>query len=157
MGGTVSRGQGGIMSDFKELTPKQALFVREYLVDYNGTQAATRCGYSPKTANEQAARLLANASIRAEIKKELDKAQARTEITIDYVLRKIKNTIERCEQSEPVLDREGNPTGEYKFDANAVLKGSELLGKHLGAWTDKIEHSGGMTVQVVKFGGEPQS
>ncbi len=39
------------------LTPRQARFVKEYLVDLNGTQAARRAGYSSRTANEQAARL----------------------------------------------------------------------------------------------------
>jgi len=32
------------------LTPKQARFVAEYLIDLNATQAAIRAGYSPKTA-----------------------------------------------------------------------------------------------------------
>ena len=39
------------------LTPKQARFAQEYLVDLNGTQAAIRAGYSQRTANELAARL----------------------------------------------------------------------------------------------------
>ncbi len=33
-----------------ELTPKQADFVEEYLIDLNATQAAIRAGYSKKTA-----------------------------------------------------------------------------------------------------------
>jgi len=32
------------------LTPKQAAFVREYLVDLNATQAAMRAGYKEKAA-----------------------------------------------------------------------------------------------------------
>ena len=36
----------------KELTPKQALFVQEYLVDLNATQAAIRTGYSARTARQ---------------------------------------------------------------------------------------------------------
>ena len=36
------------------LTPKQAAFVREYLVDLNATQAAIRAGYSAKTAGAAA-------------------------------------------------------------------------------------------------------
>ena len=36
--------------------------------------------------------------------------------------------MERCSQSEPVLDAKGRPTGVYKFDSFAVLKGCELLG-----------------------------
>ena len=39
------------------LTDKQEAFVREYLIDCNGTRAAIRAGYSRKTANEQAVRL----------------------------------------------------------------------------------------------------
>ncbi len=35
------------------LTPKQARFVEEYLIDLNATQAAVRAGYSPKTAKQQ--------------------------------------------------------------------------------------------------------
>lgn len=45
------------------MTDKQARFCEEYMIDLNATQAAIRAGYSPKTANEQAARLLANVSI----------------------------------------------------------------------------------------------
>ncbi len=47
-----------------DLTPKQARFVEEYLLDLNATQAATRAGYSKKTANEQGAQLLAKLRIR---------------------------------------------------------------------------------------------
>lgn len=32
------------------LTPKQLVFIDEYLKDFNATQAAIRAGYSPKTA-----------------------------------------------------------------------------------------------------------
>ena len=46
------------------LTDKQTRFVQEYMTDLNATQAAIRAGYSAKTANEQAAQLLAN--VRAE-------------------------------------------------------------------------------------------
>jgi len=37
-------------------------------------------------------------------------------------------------------------SGEYKFDSTAVLKGSELLGKHLKMFTDKVEHTGNVTI-----------
>jgi phage terminase small subunit len=43
------------------LTPRQERFVAEYLVDLNATQAAVQAGYSKKTANKHASRLLANA------------------------------------------------------------------------------------------------
>ncbi len=36
----------------KKLTPKQAAFVNEYLVDLNAAGAARRAGYSERTAAE---------------------------------------------------------------------------------------------------------
>ncbi len=39
-----------------DLTPKQARFVEEYLIDLNATQAAIRAGYSKKTAKQQGQR-----------------------------------------------------------------------------------------------------
>jgi phage terminase small subunit len=45
------------------LTDKQARFVEEYLVDLNATQAATRAGFSAKTAKQQGAQLLGKPEI----------------------------------------------------------------------------------------------
>lgn len=72
-----------------KLTPKQEMFVKEYLVDLNATQAYLRAGYkvSEKVASVNAARLLVNASIQAAIDKAMDKRSARTEIKADDVLR----------------------------------------------------------------------
>ena len=36
----------------KELTAKQRMFVKEYLIDLNATQAAIRAGYSENAAKE---------------------------------------------------------------------------------------------------------
>lgn len=134
------------------LTPKQQRFVEEYLIDLNATQAAIRAGYSEKTANEQGARLLANVSVSEAVQSAMADRSKRTEITADYVLNTIHDTIERCRQHRPVYDRAGNPVmvetedGElapvYAFDASAVLKGCELLGKHHKLFSDKVEHSG---------------
>lgn len=65
---------------------KQQLFCDEYLIDLNGTQAAIRAGYSKKTANEQAARLLANVSIQEYIAQRMKERENRTGITQDRVL-----------------------------------------------------------------------
>lgn len=144
----------------EEITAKQQLFIKEYLIDLNGTQAAIRAGYSSKTANEQASRLLANANIRAEVQKAMDKRSEDLGIDAKYVLQTIKNTIERCKQAEQVLDRKGLPVmielpdGElapaFTFDSMAVLKGAELLGKHLKMFTDKaeVEHKGNVILQL---------
>ncbi|MBF1023486.1 MAG: terminase small subunit, partial [Lachnospiraceae bacterium] len=46
-----------------KLTAKRKRFVDEWLIDFNGTQAAIRAGYSEKTAAATAARLLRNVNI----------------------------------------------------------------------------------------------
>jgi phage terminase small subunit len=46
-----------------QLTPKRQLFVQEYLVDLNGTQAAIRAGYAESGAYHEAYRLLRNAEV----------------------------------------------------------------------------------------------
>jgi phage terminase small subunit len=137
----------------RNLSGKQQVFVDEYLKDLNATQAAIRAGYSKKTAEDIGRQALRKAPVAAAIQKVMDERSKRTKITADYVLNGIKNTIERCAQEEPVRDQEGNETGEYKFEANAVLKGYELLGKHLKLFTDKVEHSQDQpfVVEIVQF------
>ncbi|WP_410512060.1 terminase small subunit [Paenibacillus sp. BR2-3] len=65
---------------------KQKIFVKEYLVDLNATQAAIRAGYSAKTANEQGARLLANVSVQEAIQEAMNKRAAKVEVTAEMVL-----------------------------------------------------------------------
>lgn len=69
-----------------ELTPKQARFVEEYLVDLNATQAATRAGYSPKTAKSQGQRLLTVVDVQVGIERAQARRSKRTEVTADRVL-----------------------------------------------------------------------
>jgi len=65
------------------------LFVKEYLVDLNATQAAIRAGYSPKTAKQQGQRLLTRDDVNAALQKEMSKRAKRTEITADKVLEEL--------------------------------------------------------------------
>ena len=51
------------------LTPKQKLFVFEYLIDQNATQAAARAGYSKKTAYSIGNELLKKPEIQAFLEK----------------------------------------------------------------------------------------
>lgn len=134
------------------LTPKQQRFVDEYLVDLNGKQAAIRAGYAERSAEVTASRLLSNANVASAINKALAARSQRTEITADYVLSTILETVERCKQAAPVLDKtgkqmmveteDGEMTPAYVFDSKAVLRGCELLGKHLALFTDKHELTG---------------
>jgi phage terminase small subunit len=131
------------------LTPKQARFVDEYLVDLNGTRAAVRAGYSVKTGNEQGARLLAKVSVATAIKAATDARSQRTEIDADFVLRGLRTVAERCLQAEPVKDHSGNPTGEWRFDSTGANRALELLGKHLRLFADKTEVTGAIQLGAV--------
>ena len=78
--------------DANGLTPKQAAFVREYLIDFNGTQAAIRAGYSARTARVLAQETLLNPAVAAELAKRTAKIAAVSEVTAENVrdeLRKI--------------------------------------------------------------------
>lgn len=72
-----------------KLPPKQVRFAEEYIKDLNGTQAATRAGYSQRTANEQAARLLANVSIQQYVRKLLEERSQEVKIDAAYVLTRL--------------------------------------------------------------------
>ena len=134
------------------LTPKQQRFVEEYLIDLNATQSAIRAGYSEKTANEQGSRLLANVSISEAIAEAQNKRAERTEITQDYVLTNIQKVIERCMQVQQVDNcltqtEDGELAQAFMFKEQGALKGLELLGKHLGMFKDKVEHSGKLEIE----------
>lgn len=77
------------MAKTRKPTKQQLLFATEYVVDLNGTQAAIRAGYSEKTAQEQASRLLSNVMVQEAISKEQNKRLERTEVNADYVLRRL--------------------------------------------------------------------
>lgn len=49
------------------MTDKQEKFCREYVIDWNKTQAAIRAGYSKKTAMEQGYQLLQKTSVQERI------------------------------------------------------------------------------------------
>jgi phage terminase small subunit len=141
-----------------KLTPKQSRFVEEYLVDLNATQAAMRAGYSARTANEQGARLLANASVRDAVQEAMNSRSERTEITTDYVLAGIREIAERCLQRAPVMVGRGEDRAQmideqgrhvWTFDSTGANKAFENLGKHLKLFTDRVEHSGGVTLNVL--------
>lgn len=154
-----------------KLTPRQSMFVKEYLVDLNGTQAAIRAGYSPRTANEQAARLLANVNISDAVASGMAKRAAKVEINADYVLARLAE-IDRMDVLDIMNDDmalkpvsawpsswrrylSGFDVAEMKDGQDAIgvlkkikwpdkVKNLELLGKHVGvgAFTEKVQLSG---------------
>ncbi len=70
---------------------KQAKFCEEYIVDLNAKQAAIRADYSPKTAEQQASRLLSNVKIQNYIKQLKRQRANELKITQLDVLKELYN------------------------------------------------------------------
>lgn len=109
------------------LTPKQKRFVAEYLVDLNATAAAKRAGYSEKTAYSMGQRLLKKVEIQKAVQNANNARQERTEITQDYVIKKLKE----------ITDKDASDAQDSDLKYSNKIKALELLGKHLGTWEPK--------------------
>ena len=72
-----------------DLSDKQNRFVQEYMIDLNGAQAAIRAGYSPKTAAEQASRLLTKVNVQEAIKIEQAKISAKSTIDKEEIIKRL--------------------------------------------------------------------
>lgn len=127
---------------------KQELFAEEYIVDLNGTQAAIRAGYSQKTASVQSARLLGKANVQAKIAELKAIRSQETGINARWVLEQAVKLHKRCMQEEKVTDKDGEATGEYRFEHAGAAKSLELIGRHVDvkAFVDKVESE--MTLKV---------
>ncbi len=72
-----------------KLTPKQARFVEEYLVDLNATQAAIRAGYSVKNADKIGPELLGKTRVAQAVAEAMQARSERTGVTIDRVVQEL--------------------------------------------------------------------
>lgn len=159
------------------LNPKQQRFCEEYMIDLNATQAAIRAGYAVKTATEQASRLLTNVNVSREIEKLQAEQSRRTGITADRVIRELAkiafvdpdrviNTSDgtvkvdvhaddRAAIQSVKVKRSDSDTGyssEHEVKLYDKTKALELLGKHLGLFSDKVDLN--LTRPIVISGGE---
>lgn len=74
-------------------------------------------------------------------------AAGRLGISHGYILKNLKDVAERCLQAEPVLDPEGNPTGEYRFDAKGAVAALKLMGETVGTFqATPPPNQGGTTI-----------
>lgn len=119
-------------------------FCQEYVVDYNGTQAAIRAGFKEKSARQQAARMLTNANILSRVRELQHEQVERLAVTQDYVVLQLLDTYQKCLEETPVMKFDPDlgemvETGKYQFDSRGALRALELLGKHLGMYNDKLQ------------------
>ena len=111
-----------------EMTEKQKMFVKQYLIDLNATQAAIRSGYSEDTARQIGYSNLLKPYIYDAIQKELDKRAKKVEVSAEYVLGNLKKVADKCMEEE-------------KFDSSGATRALELLGKYLKLFTEKVENN----------------
>ncbi len=72
-----------------KITKKQRLFISEYQVDFNGTKAAIRAGYSPKRAAEMAYQLLQIPTVRKALDRAMEERLRKIGVRADRVLTEI--------------------------------------------------------------------
>ena len=153
------------------MTAKQERFVEEYLIDLNATQAAIRAGYSPDSARDIGCENLTKPNIKAAIDRAMAERSRRTGINQDRVIQEIAklaflNPVDVIDMDEATVRGEAHrddtaciasvkvkniPTDDGAITEREVktydkLKALELLGKHLGMFTDKLKVEGGVPV-----------
>lgn len=123
----------------------------EYVIDYNATQAGIRSGYSQKTAHSIACELLKKPELRERVRELQAEQRERLVLSSDYVAIKLVECVQKSMQASPViafnpLTNKYEQNGEYQYDSKGATKALELLGKHLGMFTEKVELRGGVQI-----------
>jgi hypothetical protein len=110
------------------LSPKEELFIAEYLIDKNATRSFLAAGYSGgKYPSTGAFRLLNKPHIKAAVDKALKARLKRVLISGDQVLRDIDRLAE---------------VAELRGELGIAMRGKELIGRHHRLFVEKHEHSG---------------
>ena len=124
----------------RELNANQRLFAEEYCVDLNATKAAIRAGYSLKTSSRIGPELLGKPWIAEAIQVALEKRSKRVQRTADDVMKDLMLV-----RADAMQD---NGAGQM-VDRPSAIKTMELEGRHLAMFTDKVAHSGEMTLRAM--------
>lgn len=109
----------------KVLTPKQAQFVREYLIDLNATQAAIRAGYSAKTAEWIGPQLLTKSHVASAVGAAQQKRGEKTGVTAERVVQEIARLAFFDPRKLLKSDGEPVPLQELDDDTAAAIAGVE--------------------------------
>jgi len=146
------------------VTKKQKLFIEEYLIDLNATQAAIRAGYSAESAYSIGQENLKKPEIRARIEQAMAERSKRTGVNADRIIMELAkiafvNAMDVIDTESATIKDDAAPEDTAAIQSVKVktfgedglereikmadkLKALELLGKHLGMFKDKLELSG---------------
>ena len=130
------------------------MFVEEYIVDLNATQAAIRAGYSKKTARQIGEQNLSKLDIRKAIDERLAEKKEKLIMKQDEILERLTQQGRReatdyqvVITEKPVKNEKGDVVAieklpeivEVPTQNKDVIKALETLGKYYVMWTDKQE------------------
>jgi phage terminase small subunit len=136
------------------LSPRQQFFIAEYLKDLNATQAAIRAGYSPRTAESQASRLLRHVKVASAVAEAQRRRLERVEVKSDDILRELLRiaTVDLAE----AYDEAGNlkPIQEIPKDVRRAIAGIKVFEEFDGFGKDRVKVG---EVREVKFWDKPRS
>jgi len=126
----------------EKLTIKQEKYVQGLFAGLSQREAYKQAydakNMKDETIDRNACELARSNKIATRMEQLTNELKARNMVTVEWVVNNLKTVAERCMQAEPLYDKEGNIV-EYTFQANGANKSLELIGKHLGMFTDKIE------------------
>ena len=126
----------------RPLTPKQALFVAEYLVDQNGKQAAIRAGCSPRSAEVTASKWLRLAKVKAAVAQRLEKVLVKVDLRVEDVVFAIQRHIraDHHDLSE-VLDADGNLRNPKRLTPDVAMNigGFDIVKRNLTSGDGKVD------------------
>lgn len=144
-----------------EVNERQKRFADEYLTDLNAEAAAIRAGYSRKYARGNAHKLVANSCIKAYIQQRMAEKESALIADQNEVLKYLTSVIRgQSRSSVVVIENVGDFMSkaremEKSPDEKERLKAAELLGKAHGIFTDKVEQTVDMDLNItVDYGDE---
>lgn len=130
------------------------MFVEEYIIDLNATQAAIRAGYSKKTAGQIGEQNLKKLEIQQAINEKLAEKKEKLIMKQDEILERLTQQGRReatdyqvVITEKPVTNEKGDVVAieklpeivEVPTQNKDVIKALETLGKYYVMWTDKQE------------------
>lgn len=129
----------------RPLTPKEARFVREYLIDCNAARAAAAAGYSRRNAKQLGHQLVTRACVAAAISAKSEAIAQKLDITVERTVEELARLA-----YAPVGKKRG------QIDPKNKIAALTALGKYQRIFVERHEVIGGaqFTLTVRKAAGQ---